>query len=61
MHESEEFPFATGPMRSSYSPGEEQTGNLIHSIGPELYQSLERAGRDPGYKQRWIEEIRKDD
>ena len=57
MHESEEFPFATGPMRSSYSPGVEQAGNLLHSIGPGLYLALERAEIDPGYKQRWIEAI----
>lgn len=57
MEEWEESPVANGPMKSSYSPGIEQIGNLIQKIGPELYLALERGVEDPDYKRKWIEGI----
>lgn len=39
----DEAPVATGPMKSSYSPGEKQAGNLVQKIGPELDRQLDIA------------------
>lgn len=43
MRYENEFPIATGPTKSSYSPGEEQAQRMAGHLGPELNRRLEIA------------------
>ena len=56
MKYEDEFPVANGPMKSSYSPGEEQAARMEGHLGPELNRRLEIAAA-----QMWvIDRVRSD-